>query len=346
MAVADFLNADMATVGAHLRAGAAWWVDELAAMIPRALRSGDARARTVALLSGPEPIFLRDGRRLASPPAGGKVVIALPRVAALVREVVLPRLPRADTRRLLALDLDRLTPLDPASAVFDFQTATGDAPTGRQSVRLAVVTRTTANAALARAADLGLSPLALAIDEGAGAVCFDFLPALADAGARRPPWTDPRNWWLAAALLLLANIGFAVWRDAADIARLTQTVDTQSDAVQLAQRARARVRAEDARRAALVTRRAVHDPLVPLAVATTALPRPAWVQRLTWDGHALRLTGFTTEAIDPIAALRRSGAFASVRPSTSDLAPALARYQPFDLTAERAAPAALKVQPR
>jgi len=345
MEFSDLLNADMATVGAQLGRGFAWWTGELAAMVPRALRSGGARARTIAQMQGGDIVFVRDGRRLAAAPADGRVTLAVPRASVLVREVVLPRLPRADTRRLLALDLDRLTPLDPATAVFDFEALAGDPQPRRQRVALAVMNRSAGAAALMQARAAGLDPQALGVADGEGGARFDFLPGLREGGARAPLWAQPRTWWIAAAVLLLANIAFAVWRDSADVARVREAVDAQSDAVQLAQRAKARVRGEDARRALLLARRAAQDPLGPLAAATAALPPPAWVQRLAWDGHVLRLIGFTTGAIDPIAALRRSGAFTSVRASTADIPSPLDRYQPFDVSAERGAPAPAPAKP-
>ncbi len=346
MALADFLNADLETIGAQLRQGFAWWIDELRSMVPAALRGDRARHGVVAVLNGTETIFRRDGNRLAVAPANRLVALAIPPAQALVREVVLPRLPRADTRRLLALDLDRLTPLDPAAAVFDFVGVPGDPPLGRQYVRLAVITRATAAAALARADALGLVPIALGVEHGAAGIEFDFLPALAEERARAPLWAQPRTWWIAVALLLLSNLVFAIWSDAADVARLRDTVVAQSDAVQLAQRAKARVRAEDMRRAALLARRATRDPLPLLATITAALPPPAWVQRLSWDGQVARLIGFTTEAVDPLAALRRSHAFTSVRASSSDVQPALARYQPFDISAEPASAPSIKATRR
>lgn len=338
MALSDLLNADMATTGAQLRVGWSWWLGELGGMVPHALRGEAARTRAVAELHGAEAIFWRDGHRLAAAPA--RAAIALPRAQALVRDVMLPRLPRADTRRLLALDLDRLTALDPAAAVFDFVVLPGEPPGGRQQVRLAVVTRATAVSALARADALGVTPQALGLMDGVGGVQFDFLPNLDQDASRGPLWARASSWWIAAGVLLLANLAFAIWRDMADVSRLSDIVAAQSDAVQLAQRARSRVRAEDFKRAAWSQRRAVQDPLPPLTVATVALPSPVWVQRLAWDGHALRLTGYTTEAIDPIALLRRSPMFSAVHASTSDVAPALPQFQSFDLNATVAVPTA------
>lgn len=333
MELRDILNADMATAGAGLRAGWAWWVDELRSMVPGVLRGSRRSGSIIAEMRGTGAAYQRDGRPLAGPPSDGRVALAVPRAQALMRETVLPRLSRADTRRLIALDLDRLTPVDPASAVFDFENAPGEPPPGRQLVRLAVITRAAALTALARADALGLVPHVLCIADGAGGVAFDFLPALAEGGPRAPWWVQARTWWMAAAALLLANLAFAVWRDMADVARLSDTVAAQSDAVQLAQRAKARVRAEDVRRAAWAERRAAQDPLPPLAAATLALPAPVWAQRLGWDGHALRLTGYTSAAVDPVSLLRRAPIFSAVHASTSDVAPTMPQFQPFDLTA-------------
>ena len=337
MALADLLNADMATLGAAARQAFAWWVDELRAMVPAGLRRSGARGRVLADLSGAEPVFTRDGRRLAAGPGDGRVTVVLPRARALLRETVLPRLPRADTRALIALDLDRLTPLSADDAVFDYAPAAGEQVAGRQRVTIAVVTRAVAGAALARAAAAGLEPVALAVEDGAGGAAFDFLPALA-GGLRMPWWATARAWWGIAGVLAVVNVCVAVWRDGADVARLRETVSAQDDAVTLAQRARGRVRSEEARRAALLARRATHDPLPLLAAVTAALPPPAWVQRLAWDGQSLRLTGFTTQVIDPVSTLRASHRFVTVRQTTTDVPPEVTRYQPFDVTGEVAPP--------
>jgi len=330
MALADIMNADLETVGRQLRAGFDWWVDELAAMFPS--RSG--RGGVVAELHGVTPTFFRDGRRLAGGAGVSGVTIALPPAQALVRDITLPRLPKADTRRLLALDLDRLTPLDPATSLFDFESVEAGAPPGRQGVRLAVVQRATAERALAQATELGIDPAAIGIADGEGRARFDFLRQLR-AGKDKPPlWADPRAWWAGAVALLLANIATAIYLDLADVRALSDTVAAQQDAVQLAQRTKGRVRAEDARRTELVARRDAQEPLRPLIAATVAIPAPAWVERATWNGHTLRLVGSTVDGVDVESALRRSPAFVAIHSTSSDVPPANPTDRPFDVTAE------------
>lgn len=329
MALSDLLNADLETVGRQLRAGFDWWVDELAAIFP-----ARRRGAVVVELHGPTPEFYRDGRRLAGATGHSGATVALPPAQALVREVTLPRLSKADTRRTLALDLDRLTPLDPATSLFDFEPADAVGPANRQVVTLAVVPRATAERALAQATALGIAPAAIGIADGEGHARFDFLRQLQAGKGARPLWADARAWWLGAGALLLANVTASVYLDSRDVGALSDTVAAQQDAVQLAQRLKGRVRAEDARRTALVARRDAQEPLRPLTAATVAVPAPAWVQRAVWDGHALRLIGFTVEGVDVESALRRSPAFAAVHATSSDIPPTNPAFQPFDLTAD------------
>lgn len=329
MALADIMNADLETVGRQLRAGFDWWVDELAAMFP----SRGGRGGVVAELHGATPSFFRDGRRLAGGAGASGVTIALPPAQALVREVTLPRLPKADTRRLLALDLDRLTPLDPLTSLFDFENVEAGAPPGRQTVRLAVVQRATAERALAQATGLGIDPAAIGIADGEGRARFDFLRQLRAGKDKRPLWADARAWWAGAAALLLANVATAIYLDSADVTVLSDTVAAQQDAVQLAQRTKGRLRAEDARRAELVARRAAQEPLRPLVAATVAIPAPAWVERATWNGRTLRLVGSTVDGVDVESALRHSPAFAAVHSTSSDIPPTSTTDRPFDMTA-------------
>lgn len=336
MALSDILNADLPTVGRQLRAGFDWWTGELAAMVPRRLRGVFARrAGTIASVEGEGFRLFRDGRELAAGAAARRVVVALPQAGVLTREIALPRLSSRDTRALLALDLDRLTPLGPQEGVADWEERGGDAVAGRRAVLIGVAPRAAAAAALARARAAGLEPVALGQATGAGGVRFDFLPQLREPGAA-PAWASARLWWSAAAVLVLANLALVVERDVAATRELRATVATQQDAVALARRLRDRVRGEEARRDALLARRAASEPLRAIAAATTALPSTAWVQRLSWDGRALRLVGFGRGGVDVVSALRRSTAFVNVRATSADATPDIALGAPFDVTAELA----------
>lgn len=327
MALADLMNADMATVGGWLRGGWTWWTGELAAMAPGLARAPGS-GLPVAVMGPGGPVFERGGRRLAAAPRGA-VRLALPADAILARALVLPRLGRADTRRLLALDLERLTPLPAGTALFDHEVLAGEAPPGRQRVRLVVVARAAAAAVLARARAAGLEVAALG--EATGAI--DVLPELDGVGAA-PWWARARAWWAIAGALLLLNLGVAIGRDRADVERLRAVTDAQGDAVAVAQRARAGVRREVRAREAWAARRAAGEPLRVLAAATRALPREAWAQRYEWDGARVRLGGFARAGFDTVAAFRRSPEFVGVRTGTPEGTTLTPATEPFDLTAE------------
>ena len=339
MPLADIMNADMATIGRMLRDGWAWWVNELAAILPTRWRSARKRGFVVELGPG-APAYFRDGRRVIALPGNAPVTMALPESQALVREVPVPRLPPRDTRRLIALDLDRLTPYDATQVVWDYAPADAAASPGHEMVRLAVVSRHDAEAAIAAAVDLGVRPEGIAVSAGAGTgrTEFDFAPQLRDRVGRRERWTDPRYWWAAACTLALANVALAVVLDRRDVALVGDAVAAQDGGVQLAQRLRSRVRSEASRRMAENVQAAAQDPLPVLSAATAAVPRTAWVQKLVWDGHTLRMTGSTIGGVDVEGALRRSRGFSSVRAGASDVQTPDAKGEPFDVIADARAP--------
>lgn len=337
MTLADIMNADLATIGRMLRDAFEWWTGELAMMLPKGWRRRGKRGFVVEL-EPVAPAYYLDDRRLTALPSDTPVTISLPANQALVREVLLPRLPPRDTRRLIALDLDRLTPYDPSKAVWDYIPVDGPASPDRQRVRLAVVLREDAVRAIGTTASLGFRPTGIAVSAGAGRTEFDFLPQLRDLIGERQRWTDPRYWWGAAAALALMNVMLAVVLDIRDLAAVRDVVAAQDSGVQLAQRLQSRARAENARRLADDARAAGQNPLPVLAAATAAISHAGWVQKLTWDGHTLRLTGSAADGVDVEGGLRRSPAFASVRAGPSDLQTEDSRSAPFDLIADARIP--------
>ncbi len=331
MAGRGILDADMATLARSLRRGWLWWTGELALLVPRPWRDGNAAAGVLAEppeLPGQAFRLSRRGRAIAPGTSPrGRVMLALPVGDVLVREVAVPAtLGPADLRRMLALDIDRLTPLDAAAVFFDVARSAPD------TARLAVVKRGRATDALAAAAAAGLSPAALCIVED-GRPRFDFLPSLRAAGVAPARGAVRERWWAAVGVLALANVATLVLRDRADVGALADAVEAQQPELAVATAARTRVAGERARRAGIAARRARAEPLAALAAVTAALPGGAWVQRYAWDGRTVRLIGYQRGAIDLAAALRRAPRLTDVRASTSDVPAQLEAGQPFDVTA-------------
>lgn len=342
MTLQELLNADVNSIGEWARQGFAWWIDELAALLPSGLRDRlSSRPRRVVEPAAPSGWrHWQNGRPLSEAQAarstGAGLALVLPPEAALVRRLEYPRLPLSDVRRMVALDLERLSPLAPELIYHDVEVLDREAPDGKQVVALGVLPRSTARHWLEAAQADGLSPSVLGVAGVAGSANyrFDFLPALkADLGApdgqRRL-----RYWWAAAGVLLVLNIAGLVFRDMADIAKLQQAVDEQSGPVNAANVLRRRVQNEETQRRDLIARQAQSDPLRVIDALTRAVPDNAWVQRMEWNGQTVRIVGFKTGEADLIADLRASPAFANPRVAAVDTAAKPGVAPPFDITAD------------
>lgn len=323
------LDADMATVARWARSGFAWWLEELRALVPARWQQRLARQPPVeARFDGNGFVFARQGMGVPRPT--GPVAVVLAEGTALVREVQLPALGATDLRRLLALESERLLPFAPGTALIDHDTGAADGD-GRQTVVVAGLPLAAADAAMAAAAADGLDVRSLRVATGAGAR-FDFLPAWPGqaSAAKRPQ----RFWWGAVAIAAAINLAVLIGRDVAALHEMAALVETHAQTAATARQLLARVIGEDTRRRALLARRAVQDPLTPLAAVTRAFPDSIWVQRLAWDGSQLRIAGYKPGSVDAVALLRRSPVFAEVRSVAGDVPAQVTSGQPFELTAD------------
>ena len=346
MTLQELLNADMRSIGGLIRQGFAWWIDELTALLPPGWRGRfSSRPRLLA-----EPVaaggwrYWKDGRSLpedgARRAARAGVGLVLPPGAVLTREVQFPRLPLADVRRMVALDLDRLSPLRPELVFVDVEVLDRDSAAGRQTVLVGVLPREAAARQLEAAREEGLSPRALSVavaeggPQGAPGSRFDFLPAVRRAAGEAPGGGPARYWWVAVAALLAIDLGVLIGRDILDVSRLRDAVAGQRGAVNAVHALRRRVEGENAQRRDLVARGTRNDPLRMLGALTVAIPAGAWVRRLEWNGQSLRVVGYKSAEVDMFAALRGSPAFTNPRAATADAASPPGPGQPFDIIAD------------
>lgn len=337
MTLSKLLNSDVTTVGQWLRGGLAWWVSELAGMLP-------ARARvwfeTRPSLTA-EPLdeggyrFTRNGRTVMETLGAARrprqVTLRLPRDGVLLREAPAPAMPERDLRRMLQLDIDRLTPFRSDQVFVDV--ALGAA--GSRRAIVAAVPRERAVRALAQASAAGLDARALGVAGTSEAeLALDFLPAMREAKVVPRPNLNRAVIWGAVALLALANLGVAVGRDMLQVRALRQKVEAQQAEVDQARALRRKALTEGARRADILRRRASGEPLRMLDAITGAMPDGAWVDRLAWDGKSVRMSGYRQEQIDVAAALRSAPLISNVRNSGAEILARQAAGQPFDLTAD------------
>lgn len=322
------------------RRGWYWWVDELASMLPPSWRARLSSRPSLWAEQIPGGVwrYWKDDCLVAPPPVrpGAPTVVGLllPPGAVLVREVPAPRMPPPDLRRMLALDIDRLSPLAPSLIHFDFEVIDRDDGDGRQRVRVGITPRSTAAELVEAARAEGLTPAALGVrsDGDAPDAHFDFLPAVLEAAAETPRRWD-RYWWGGVVAMLALNLAVLVGRDMADVAALHGMVDAQTPLVNAALGLRRRVEAEESRRAQLVAQGQRAEPLRMLDALTLATPPGAWVQHLEWNGQALRIVGYKRPDVDLAAALRGSGAFTNIRVQAPEAGPGSVET-PFDIAAE------------
>ena len=331
------LNADMSTVGRWLSAGVAWWTDELRGLIPARWRERlSPRQDVIAQLAGDDFVFWRnaDGAATLFRPKGTvrKARLLLPPETVLEREIELPSLSERDTRQMVSLELDRLTPFAADDVYWDIAyTQASDG--GRQRAIMAVLRRSDAAALLATAQqrDIGIRAISVGPSPAEGPSRFDFCPAM--RRARAMPRTTAPFWWSLAAVLLVLNAGLMVWRDTIATDQLRALADSQKVRVELAMRVHDRASAEAASRTRFLDHRNQTRPLPILEALTRALPPPAWVRRLDWDGTSLQLSGYKDPRFDIARAVASSRIFINVNADNGP-SPENVSVQPFEVSAD------------
>ena len=341
MTLSELLSTDLTTVGQWMRSGLAWWLAELAGMLPQGARGWfETRPSLTA-----EPLadggyrFTRNGRTVMETLGAARrprpVTLRLARDEVLIREAAAPPMPERDLRRMLELDIDRLTPFRSDQVFVDV--ALGEA--GARRAIVAAIPRERAMAAMERAWAAGLDPRVLGVASASPAEwTLDFLPKMREAKAAPRPSVNRPLVWGVVALLVLANLGVAVGRDMLQLNALRHKVEAQRAQVDQVAAVRRKVLTEQQRRADIMRRRAAGEPLRMLDAVTVAMPGGTWVDRLAWDGKSVRISGYRQEQIDAAAALRASPLVSNVRNSGTDVLTRQTAGQPFDLTADLARP--------
>jgi general secretion pathway protein L len=343
MTIQQILNADLSTIARWCRDGLAWWLEELADAIPVRWRSGARRhAPWTARIGDDGAMRLwRDGSRVLSEARPGssprRADLLLQADAVLVRRIDLPPLSSRDLRRMLTENMDRLTPFPADRVYFEVSTEGESDREGRRRLRLAVILREQAHAALEQARALGLEVERLGVETENGDVDVDFMvPIRAEQGGAR----DLRRpiWWSACAGLVALNVATAVFMDIRDVRRLEAAVAAEQPKVAAAGKLRQAVANGQRMRLDVLSRRSRNEPLRIIDALSKVLPDGQWVHRLEWNGRAVRIAGFKTQGFDVPAALRQTPALTDPRSLLSDMPVRTASgVEPFDVIADSTA---------
>lgn len=334
----DILDTDLEGLRQYFLRALRWWLDELSQMVPAEWRERFlVRTQTFAEVRDGAILYrdARDGTEQAARPRGAVKLAIEPRNV-LTREIDLPLLPLSDVKRMLALDIDRLTPFHADQVLFDAEVVAKDQDGGRQTVLLGVFPRASAAKLMERVRANNLHPTAIGVlrDREGGRTSFDFLPALREAEGGGAARKRAAYLWAGAAALLLFNLLLLGYRDSNALDQLRETVNSQQAPVNVAMRLRDKVSREASRRVALMNLKAQNSPLKMIDAVTRALPNDAWVQRFEWNGKTVHVTGFKKTTPDLLARLEASPELHNARSLSSEPRGTNPSGQPFDLAAE------------
>jgi general secretion pathway protein L len=334
----DLLSTDHEAIIQWLMHAFRWWVDELTTMVPPQWRDRFLN-RTAALAEfGDHEIVYRKGETgelLAEKPRRA-VKVVLPEHAVLTRQLDLPALPMSDLKRMLSLDLDRLTPFKAEQVLFDAEIVGRDEEKGRQQVLLGVLPRSSAEGILERARANALEPGSISIaSSGWPSPKLDFLPAIREVAGGTAARRRAAYLWIAAGVLLVFNLFMLSYRDANATDQLREAVESQQSPVTVAMRLRDKVQKEAALRAALLKQKKQNSPLPILEAVTNALPNGVWVSRFEWNGKTVHIRGFQKDTPDLLAKLEASPLLRNARSLNTDTRVAEASSGAFDLAVDR-----------
>jgi hypothetical protein len=338
MNATSILDADMTTLAAWGRSITKWWWNELSSMVPARFQgrsvtldhylSFDANSGFAEHLDGTLSSIGLVRQNMPHLP-----VMFAPD-ACLVRGLKLPPVGEADMRKLVVLDADRIMPMPASALLLAVRTEARASPGGLAQIGVAGLPRATAESMMARAETAGHVPKRVGmIDPHRPELPpFDFTPAFKEAGLIGSAWSVASFWWMIVAFLFALNIAVFVWRDLQSVQNLQLLVDQQSPAVNAARAISKRMELAQNTAFQLAERRRRQDGVQILAEVSAVLPPQAWVQRFSWQGAEVRITGYKREGADVIGALRKSPLFDKVRASNAEVIAEIQSGQPFDIS--------------
>lgn len=338
-----------------------WWLDELAGLLPRSLRTpfSPARSGLVLTFTGTEFLLGKrmgrhrhkelarqadDGGNLAQnseavaalkPLAGRRfrrwpITLRLARHLGLCKMVDLPLAARDDLHQLLEFELDRLTPFKAEDVCFAWRIEATDPKTGRMKVALEMAPKAIIDRAIDLAALHGRSFDRVELEGAAdGREPLDLLIAADDAGAGKG-WLD----WLLR-MLTFALLAVAVALPIQKQRNVLESLDLEIRAIRpqaeesLTLREQLGFFSDEA--SYLASARDGRPTMTEiLAELTRLLPDHSHIQRLRIAETSVDLSGLTDRASDILALFDQAPMFVTpkfISPVTRDQRSGKERFQ-------------------
>ena len=336
MAAIDFDFGSMRELRERLASAWRWWTGELASLVPERILSRFSRPQSRVVLSVSDDTLsvsrkigslvwtivsltrddLQDEVLLAAArerlrlevTESDVVVLRLPGSRVLRKRLRLPLTRGNDLTSLLALDLDRHSPLERSQIEFGYAVLQRDSERGQQDVELRIVEKARLLEIEAEAEKLGLKASAIAF-EGENLAAWRIpLAVHMSVKERLTRWAVPA---LACLVVMLAaaNFGLAYLRAERQADALEAQLQTARASAMHVADLRAQIAASERSLTMLPQRRKEQLFLRDLDAISKALPDDAWVYRIDFDGAQYRLSGYAKNASSLIAQFDHSAAF-------------------------------------
>ena len=317
-----------------------WWLAELSALVPSALRERFARRRDLLVLAledetvtlshhaaGSMRTLGRTANSAGGPVDAGfaaaldvpdlrrrirrgtlRVCVRLAAEKALTARLVMPLAVEENLRQVLDFELDRRTPFSSSEVHFSHRVVARDEAAEKIEIELTVVARPIVAAALASAERLGLKPTIVDVANSAEG---ESSPLLLLGGDARPPRrTLGRAVCAAAVALACAVLYQPVYLTHRAVDALGHQIQDAKSLAAEAFRLRGEIaRRDDDERYLVDYKRKTPTTSEILNELTRALPDNTWLVQLTLTANEVRLSGYSTSASSLVQLIGQSTYF-------------------------------------
>jgi general secretion pathway protein L len=318
---------------ASLAAAWRWWIGELAASVPSALRQRFTRRRGRLLLivdaagdnlleetqDGRQPLGRIDvdapsGRQIAARlPAIRRgehrpIVIALDPTHALRTTASLPLAAERNLAQVVGFEFERLVPFKQSEAYLTYRVTARDKAAQTLAIELTIVPHAELAKIAAALPGLGFQATEIQIAAPAGAVPTT-IPLASEKPTARSGLGHRINHGLGAvaSVLAIACVAIPLWRDHATIASLDAQIATARRQAEASAALQKQIDAESGDRRFLVDRKNAHPTVTELlATLTQLLPDDTYLTELDVKGDEVRMAGLTGSATALLALIAKS----------------------------------------